>query len=110
MINIYCQCAMASLDNGVSRMWNKTSPDVFVCCNKHSEVSDVGQEPYGVKDLCSDHVLDFLVSKGRCNKFSVSRPGLKHICMRAGGPFPLFHYKIGNFKPLFAWHNRKKHA
>ena len=21
---------------------------------------------------------------------------LKHICMRAGGPFPLFHYKIGS--------------
>ena len=29
------------------------------------------------------------------NKFSVSRPGLRNICMRAGGPFPLFHYKIG---------------
>ena len=33
--------------------------------------------------------------KATPNKFSVSRPGLRHICMRAGSPFPLFHYKIG---------------
>ena len=25
------------------------------------------------------------------NKFSVSRPGLRHICIREGSPFPLFH-------------------
>ena len=35
--------------------------------------------------------------KATPNKFSVSRPGLKHICMRAGGSFPLFHYKIGSY-------------
>ena len=35
--------------------------------------------------------------KATPNKFSVSRPGLKHNYMRAGGSFPLFHYKIGSF-------------
>jgi len=30
------------------------------------------------------------------NKFSVSCPPFRHICMRAGGPFPLFHYGIGS--------------
>ena len=29
--------------------------------------------------------------KATPNKFSVSRLVLKHICMWAGGPFPLFH-------------------
>ena len=28
---------------------------------------------------------------------SVSRPGLKHICMRAGGPFPLFIIRLAAF-------------
>jgi len=27
---------------------------------------------------------------------SVSRPPLRYICMRAGSPFPLFHYGIGS--------------
>ena len=30
-------------------------------------------------------------------KFSVSRPGLKHICMREGGPFPLFIIRLAAF-------------
>ena len=44
------------------------------------------------------------------NKFSVSRPGLKHICMRAGGPFPLFHYKIGSFSSHYLPGTAKKAA
>ena len=32
------------------------------------------------------------IAKATPNKFPVSRPLLKYICMRAGGPFPLFHY------------------
>ena len=35
------------------------------------------------------------LAKATPNKLSVSRPGLKHICMRAGGSFSLFHHKIG---------------
>ena len=44
-------------------------------------------------------LLQYAVSayKATPNKFSVSRLGFKHICMQAGGPFPLFHYKIGSF-------------
>ena len=42
-------------------------------------------------------VMNLILRKATPNKFSVSRPGFKHIYMRAGGPFPLFHYKIGSF-------------
>ena len=30
--------------------------------------------------------------KATSNRYTVSRPLLKYIFMRAGGPFPLFHY------------------
>ena len=39
-------------------------------------------------------------SKATSNKFSVSHPRLKHICMWVGGPFPLFHYKTGSFQVI----------
>jgi len=36
----------------------------------------------------------FTYCKATPNKFSISQPPLRHICMRAGSPFPLFHYEI----------------
>ena len=32
---------------------------------------------------------------------TVSRPGLRHICMRAVGPFPLFHYNWLAFQDAY---------
>jgi len=40
------------------------------------------------------------VGKATPNKFPVSRPDFRHICMQAGGHFPLFHYKIVSFPAI----------
>ena len=37
------------------------------------------------------------IIKATPDKFPVSRPDLRHICMWAGGPFPLFHNVNGSF-------------
>ena len=51
---------------------------------------------------------NFISDKATPNKFSVSRPGLRRICMQAGSPFSLFHYIKIN-KPLLAWHHKRLH-
>ena len=40
--------------------------------------------------------------KATPNKFPVSRPELMQNSMRAGGPFPLFHYFLNGSEPLKA--------
>ena len=58
---------------------------------------------FEILEALRSNFMLFLVSN--YNKFNSIRllqinslfplSGLRHICMWAGGPFPLFHYKIG---------------
>jgi len=50
--------------------------------------------PHNLLHPYYEPLLWFMIRPLRIN--SVSRPPLRNICMRAGGPFPLFHYEIGS--------------